>query len=195
MPTSPQAIVEALTKLRAVHEARVRHAAEGVRLQNAAYVEALHGMDPKWFAAAVKFWLEDGGHFPRPKDLRETAAKLAGNAKAGEQARQLAIANGTDPGSALRNEAIMLLADYDTVLRRALGHDSAEYAYVLAECARWWQERRPPDERDPKGMPVSGYEVARRKRLLCALGRELEAFAAARLEPVPDWTAPPETAA
>jgi hypothetical protein len=170
MPTSPEQILSWLTRLRVVHEAHAKRGDEVIRLQNAAYIEALRDMDPKWLGLAVDHWVKHGESFPKPVQLRKQAANMAENSAARAEVNRLAIAGPVD-GSACRNEAIQLLGDFDLVLRRTLDASSPDYANLLAECALWWQGNRPP----------GGLRELDQQRQRGRVGRDLERFASERL--------------
>lgn len=104
--------------------------------------------------------------FPSLGAFKKLADEAIENQKAGEQKARL---DGKSGGAELRNEAIMLLADFDLVMRRTL--DAEAYAYVLGECAAWWQGYR----------PEGGIEELDKQHRRLSVGRALEDFVRARL--------------
>jgi hypothetical protein len=132
------------------------------------YGEDLARFEPE----AVRIGCDDAARackrFPTLAELLPFVQRAAEDAK---QRREHVKTITHDAGAVCRNEAICLLADYDTVMRRTLEADSIEYANLLAECARWWELRRPPG-----GLPELDKQRQRGR-----VGREIETFAAQRL--------------
>jgi len=175
LPTSPQAIAEGLARLRVIHEPHAKRSETVVRAQNAAYVDALKHLEPRWFQAAVNEWVM-AKHFPKPGELAATADRFAAAVQRVEETRAALPAPGQRiPGAHLRNEAIQLLGDFDLVMRRTL--DEEAYKFVLAECAAWWETQR----------PEGGLDELTASRRRWRVGRALEDYARARLgmDPLP----------
>jgi hypothetical protein len=189
---SAQHIASLLTKLRLTYEPHRHMPPADMAAQTALYADVLKDLDGRALNAAVDRMLREDtkrNRLPLPAELRRATLDLVDLRHRRREVEQKLLAGPGQlvDGSALRNEAIMLLGGFDLVMRRTL--DEEAYRFVLAECASWWQSQR----------PEGGLDALAEQRLW--VGRALEDYARARLgmPPLPSlemaptpWTARPK---